>query len=766
MFFTWTSLSEPYSGNGKPEPVRYGDLPLDFDSTDPNEALKDVKALRSHLVALYDVDPYAIQYFLSGGKGFHAIIPAELLGAQDGDQHLPLIYKKIVARWKDQFKLKTLDLSLYCMARGKMFRIPNVKRSNQRYKVPLTMEEIQDLPIGELEALSEQPREIEPVEFDLIPNDDLMDLYNKGKSEVYHELEKPKVNTTASIQELPKDIPQCISYILREMPKGTSSTFNKLVMCIVTYYQGAGYHYDDVIDQISPFLKEYPQSTSYTTPDDRAKHFDDQWRYLSDKDKYIFDCSYIRGLGLPGYAFDCKICKLNMDPDGQPRKYNLTDMGNGERLVDLYGHDFRYCYPFRQWYVWDSKRWKGDDTGAMRQMCKDMVRGLYREASEIENEARRKELAEYARRCETVKKAKDMLDFAQSEPGIPILPNELDTDIYLINCINGTVNLRTGDLFPHRKKDLITKITTANYIPDAQCPSWLEHLNKIMAGDDELIRFFQKALGYSLTGDTSERKIFIEFGSGANGKSLTNDTIAFIMGDYAMRTPTETLLIKRNEGIPNDIARLKGARFVYASEAEQDKRLAESLIKDMAGGDKITARYLHKEWFEFYPEFKIWLGTNHKPIIQGTDHAIWDRIRLIPFTVRIPKDEQIPRTEMIEIFKKEIDGIFRWLVDGCLAWQTEGLGLPDKVAAATNSYRSEMDVLGSFFDDRCVFGENMTVSSKDLYKAYEEWVDENGEKAISKTMFGVKLNERNIDSYQGYKNISMRAGIGLKTDIG
>ena len=446
------------------------------------------------------------------------------------------------------------------------------------------------------------------------------------------------------------------------------------------------------------------------------------------------------------------------------KEYHFTDMGNAERLVDLYGHDFRYCYPFRQWYVWDGKRWRIDDSGAMRQMCKAMVRGLYREAAEIVDKAQRLAMIDYARRCETVRKAKDMLDFAQSENGIPILPNQLDANAYLITCLNGTIDLKTGEIGPYRKEHLITKLAPANYKPGAECTAWLDHLDKVMDGNDELIRFLQKGFGYSLTGDTSERKIFIQYGSGANGKSVTNDTIALVMGEYAMRTPTETLLIKRSEGIPNDIARLNGARFVYASEAEQGKRLAESLIKDMSGGDKITARYLHKEWFEFYPEFKIWLGTNHKPIIQGTDHAIWDRIRLIPFMVRIPEDEQIAKTEMLEIFKDEIDGIFSWLVEGCLAWQKEGLGLPEKIASATNNYRSEMDILGSFFEDRCVFGENMTVSAKDLYKAYEDWAEENGEKAVTKKMFGMKLTDRNIDSYKGSGNVTMRVGIGLQSE--
>jgi putative DNA primase/helicase len=446
----------------------------------------------------------------------------------------------------------------------------------------------------------------------------------------------------------------------------------------------------------------------------------------------------------------------------QDRDYHLTDMGNAERLVDLHGKDFRYCFPMRKFFVWDGKRWNGDNMGLMRRMCKDVVRGMIEEAAKVEDESARKTLCQYALKCETVKKARDMMEFAQSEDGIPILPEDLDQNIFLINCLNGTVDLQTGELRSHRRNDLITKLAPANYNPDAPCEAWLKHLQKIMGGNESLIEFLQRALGYSLTGDTSERKIFIEYGSGANGKTITNDTIASVIGDYAARTPTETLLIKRNDGIPNDVARLKGARFVYASEAESGKRLAESLIKDLSGGDKISARFLHQEFFEFHPEFKIWLATNHKPIIEGTDKAIWDRIRLIPFEVRIPENERIPKSIMLDTFKNESDGILTWLIQGCLAWQRDGLGCPEEVTAATTAYRNEMDVLGDFLNNRCVFGDNYTVSAKNLYEAYKEWGENNGCDVIAKNEFGKKLNERGIDSYQGSGNRSMRAGIGLK----
>jgi putative DNA primase/helicase len=288
---------------------------------------------------------------------------------------------------------------------------------------------------------------------------------------------------------------------------------------------------------------------------------------------------------------------VTIEEAGTPvnREYRLSDLGNAERLVDEHGHNLRYCHPFSKWLVWDEKRWGNDNTGEIKRKCKSVIRKMYSEAGKEPDDEKRKKFIDYTRRCESDQKIKAMLSLAQSEPSIPILPEELDTNPWLLNCSNGTINLKTGKLQPHNREDLITKLAPFFYDPNASCNAWLDHLNKIMDGDQELISFMQRAFGYSLTGDTSERLIFIEWGTGANGKSITNDCIAMALGDYAMRTPTETLLIKRSDGIPNDVARLMGARFVYAAEAEQGKRLAESQIKDISGGEKIAARFMRAE---------------------------------------------------------------------------------------------------------------------------------------------------------------------------
>lgn len=444
--------------------------------------------------------------------------------------------------------------------------------------------------------------------------------------------------------------------------------------------------------------------------------------------------------------------------------YNLTDQGNAERLILLHGNEIRYCHPFKRWYIWTGGRWDFDKTGLLKRFCKDVVRKLLKEAIKAPTSDARKKLVEFSQSCETNKRMLGLLSLAESEPVIPILPEDLDRDPYLFNCKNGTINLKTGQLHAHNPDDMITKMSPYNYDPAAKCPKWLAHLDLVMGGNQELVDFLQKAYGYCLTGDTSERKFFVCYGSGANGKSITSDVVALALGDYANRTPTETLLVKRGDpGIPNDLARLMGARFVYAAESEAGQQLAESKLKDITGGERITARFMRGNWFEFYPEFKIWLGTNNKPLIKGTDNAIWDRIRLIPFTVRIEADQQIPKTELMEGFISEMPGIISWLVQGCLKWQSDGLGRPAGVMNATNEYRSEMDILGVFLEDCCVIGPTVSVTVKLIYAEYEKWAEESGERKISKKMFGNRLREKGFDRYAGTGNVQNWIGIGIKS---
>jgi putative DNA primase/helicase len=425
------------------------------------------------------------------------------------------------------------------------------------------------------------------------------------------------------------------------------------------------------------------------------------------------------------------------------RSHNRTDVGNAKRLVELHGSHIRYCYSWRRWLVWDKRRWCVDTTGQIFRFAKDTVRSIYQEAEEIEDEGVRKEMAKWALLSESDRHIRSMISQAESEHSIPITPDQLDSDPWLLNCLNGTVNLRTGELHSHSPNLYISMLAPVKFDLDASAPQWMKFINRILGEDEEMITFLQRAIGYSLTGMTGERVMFLLWGGGGNGKTVLLEVIRSLLGEYAMRTPVETLMARRSSAIPNDVARLKGARFVTASESEGEQRLAEAQVKDLTGGDTIAARFLHQEWFEFRPEFKLWIATNHIPVIKGTDDGIWDRVRLIPFTMRIPQKER--DQQLVQKLRDELSGILAWAVKGCLDWQQHGLGLPTVVAQATQTYRAEMDEIGQFLADCCIQKLDVRVSVADLYSGYQQWCINNGRDRIRKHIFGMLLREKNFD---------------------
>jgi P4 family phage/plasmid primase-like protien len=418
---------------------------------------------------------------------------------------------------------------------------------------------------------------------------------------------------------------------------------------------------------------------------------------------------------------------------------HLTDLGNARRLVALHGQDLRYSNQYG-WHVWDQRRWEQDNNGAVERYAKTAVRNIYVEAASCDNKENREAIANHAHRSESDARIKSMISLAKSELELVVRHQELDRDPWLLNVNNGTLNLKTGELMPHRREDLITKLIPLDYNPEAVCPTWLCFLDRVTGDNDELISFFQKAVGYSLTANTREQCFFILYGTGANGKSTFLNIVSALLGDYAMQTRTETLLVKRSDQIPNDIARLAGARFVSAVETESGRRLAEGLVKQMTGGDKMTARFLHHEFFEFEPTFKLWLAVNHKPRVVGTDRAVWRRIRLIPFTVTIAESEQDP--DLGEKLKEELPGVLAWAVTGCELWRTNGLKPPKAVTAATQEYCDESDVVAAFIDECCEQKPDAQVTKAMLYEAYAEWAKRSGEYASSKKDFGSRLKEK------------------------
>lgn len=308
----------------------------------------------------------------------------------------------------------------------------------------------------------------------------------------------------------------------------------------------------------------------------------------------------------------------------------------------------------------------------------------------------------------------------------------------LLPAANGTLDLRTAELRPHCREDRITRLVPIDVDPEARCPTWEAFVARVLP-DEEVRSFVQRLAGYSLTGSTAEQILIFLYGQGRNGKSVFMETLADILGGYHTATRIQTLS-STGGAIPNDVAALAGARMVTVSETPEGSRLNESLVKDLTGGDTITARFLRREFFQFRPQFKLWVRGNHKPQIRGTDDGIWRRVMLIPFAVQIPEHEVDAR--LAEKLNQELPGILQWALRGCLDWQSVGLCAPTSVEAAVNAYRREMDLLGEFIRDCCCVSEGLSASASSIGLAYGTWCKQNGYEPMTATALGKALGQR------------------------
>ena len=412
-----------------------------------------------------------------------------------------------------------------------------------------------------------------------------------------------------------------------------------------------------------------------------------------------------------------------------------------------------FCHTSRQWLIWNGKHWQRDEKGEIYRLAKETVRGMGREAVNIEHDQDRRDSMKHALHAESEPRMRAMLKLAENEAGIPVTANDLDTDAMLFNALNGTIDLRSGAVRDHRRGDLITKIAPVSLDFAADCPRWKQFLLEVMGGETELIEYLQRAVGYTMTGSISAQVIFMLYGNGANGKTTFLETLRFVFGDYAATADFNSLMVTKTTGPRNDLAKLQGARFVTAAETDESSRLAEPIVKQLTGGDKVTARQLYKEFVEYVPQHKFWLAMNHLPTIRGTDHAIWRWIQLIPFDVRI-KDEQLDR-ELPEKLKLEAPGILAWALQGLTQYHRIGLSAPQAVKDATRQYRDEQDVVGQYLVDAGIFEPMATTTGKSMYSGYKRWASRGGDKwPMSEKRFSQSLAKR-----QELKKIKSSSGI-------
>ena len=446
-----------------------------------------------------------------------------------------------------------------------------------------------------------------------------------------------------------------------------------------------------------------------------------------------------------------------LEPGGVCR---LTELGNAERFRDQHGNDVRYVPAWKKWIHYDGRRWKVGADDQIRRLAHDTVKGIYAEAAAAGDNDTALRVAKWA--AQSCKSNSITALLREAGALLAIDPVILDADPWLLNCENYTLDLQHGPSFrPHRREDWITKIVPIEFDPTAKAPTFEKTLQTCFAGNQSLIDFLQRFIGYSATGSTREQAFAIWWGGGANGKSTILNAISEALGDYAQTTRPETFMAKNGDGIPSDLAKLKGARLVTASESEDGQRLAESQIKQITGGELIQARALYQDWFEYRPQFKLVLCTNHRPVIRGDDHAIWRRIMLVPFTVTIPPGEQ--DKDLADKLRAELPGIFTWITHGAGDWVQRGLDTPEAVRAATAGYQSESNVIGNFIESVCTVQQGAEVEAGALFSEFDRWRMREGLRKITLTKFGRMLPQLGFEKARGVAGRTIYRGIGLPT---
>ncbi|MBQ3887653.1 MAG: DNA primase [Clostridia bacterium] len=427
------------------------------------------------------------------------------------------------------------------------------------------------------------------------------------------------------------------------------------------------------------------------------------------------------------------------------KTYTLDDTGNAQRMADMYKDAVGYNYTDKRWMLYDSGKWIYDPMGYIYNFIDKSVEQMAKEKdiyikmdkdSDDGNQTMEKAFEKHLKRSRSHTGKKNIEQEVQHYVALSHVV--FDRNRELLNTASGVIDLTDFSLRDSTPKDYFTKSIAAHYDVSAKCPLWEKFLHEIFANDADMIRYIQKAVGYSLTGSTQEQCAFLLIGDGCNGKSTFLDIIRQLFGDYASNIQAESLMIRNNNnGINSDIARLRGARLVTSAEPNEGLRLNEGLIKQLTGGDIVTARKLYGDEFEFKPEFKLWMAANHKPVIRGNDHGIWRRMHIVPFSVQIPK-EKIDKT-LTDKLLTELDGIFQWALAGLRLYQSEGLELPEMVSAATAEYRMEMDVVARFLEECTENSFAGMVRASDLYQTFALWAKNNNEYPMSNTKFGKEV---------------------------
>ncbi len=432
--------------------------------------------------------------------------------------------------------------------------------------------------------------------------------------------------------------------------------------------------------------------------------------------------------------------------------HDCTDVGNGERFAEQHGGKAKYIHAWKKWIIWNGKYWELDPSGEVERLAKQTASSIYIEASRFSDPKEARAYSDWAHGSQSRFRLSSMLAMAMSEQPIPCDYQTLDSDGWQLNCENGTVNLKTGKLDKHRPADFITMSTGVEYpsVGQVNAPLWLSFLEDIFEGNQDLIGFVQRLCGVALVGHIYEHILPIAIGTGCNGKSVLCETIRAVLGDYAMAAAQGILIAKRNQQHSTEVADLFRKRLVIVSETDDGAKLNEGLVKTLTGGEAIRARRMREDNWQFDPSHTILLVTNHRPVVKGTDHGIWRRLRIIPFNATIAAEKQ--DKQLTEKLRAEHPAILRWMVEGCLAWHRDGLQEPAEVMLATKEYKSDQDTLGVFVDDCCMVGAAYQIKCAALYDAYKIWATSEGETVGSNRKFKTRMVEKGFETRKNVTN--------------
>lgn len=438
-----------------------------------------------------------------------------------------------------------------------------------------------------------------------------------------------------------------------------------------------------------------------------------------------------------------------------------SDAGNARRFVVHHGKDVKYVAAWRQWFIWDGYTYRPDAKNEILLRAISTASAIVHEVPHVDGDDGKKRRLKHALLSKNHRNLRAMLDLASAQPEIALGTGDLDTNLDLLGVPNGVIDLREGKLLVDDERRLITKRAGAKFDAAADCPLFKSVVYSLCNDNATMFDFLQRLVGYLITGHTVEQALFLVIGRGANGKTTFIEVVLDLLGEYGARIPAEALLVSGvpGGGVPNDVARLVGARGVAATEVEQGRTLNEAKIKEVTGGDTLTARFMRSEWFDFRPQFKVLLSGNHLPRIRGADHGIWRRLRLIEFNVTIPEKDQ--DRNLAQKLRGELPGILNWAIQGAMRWYAEGLKTPDAVKHASDQYQAAEDVIGQFISERCMVGLQQSATLKELTEAYNTWAEANSERKTSSRNLGSLLVERGYAKQRGSGNAVCVKGLCL-----